>query len=88
MKKIKRGRKISRSKYSRCESIHIEKSIVEATNDNMVIENVDAVVDMKASEVGGLMMTITKDEKYHQEVVGEELQNQGTISHSSNATIE
>jgi hypothetical protein len=51
-----------------------------------VIENVDAVVDMDADEVGGLMMTTTKEEKFHQEDMGEELQNQGTISHESNVT--
>jgi hypothetical protein len=61
--------------------------MVEATKDEVVIENVDAVVDMDADEVGGLMMTTTMEEKFHQEVVGEELQSQGTISHESNATI-
>jgi hypothetical protein len=61
--------------------------MVGATKDRVVIENVDAVVVMDADEVGGLMMTTTKEEKFHQEVVGEELQNQGTISHESNATI-
>ena len=43
-------------------------------------------MDMNADEVGSLMMTATKEKKFHQEVVGEELQNQGTISHESNAT--
>jgi hypothetical protein len=60
--------------------------MVGATKDGVVIENVDAVVVMDADEVGGLMMTITKEEKFHQEVVGEELQNQGMISHELNAT--
>jgi hypothetical protein len=87
MKKRKRRRKISRSKYSRHESIHLEKSMVEATKDEVTIEDVDVVVDMEADEDGGLMMTTTKEEKSHQEVMGEDLQNQGTISHGSNATI-
>jgi hypothetical protein len=60
--------------------------MVGATKDEVVIENVDAVVVMDADEVGGLMMTITKEEKFHQEAVGEELQNQGMISHELNAT--
>ncbi|MCI33614.1 hypothetical protein A2U01_0054831 [Trifolium medium] len=61
--------------------------MVGATKDEVALENVDVVVDMEADEVGGLMMTTTKEEKSHQEVVGEDLQNQGTISHGLNAII-
>lgn len=55
-----------------------------ATQDGVSIENMD--VDMEGGEVGGLMMTIIKEEKSHKEVVREELQNQCMIIHMSNAT--
>ncbi|MCI36854.1 hypothetical protein A2U01_0058077 [Trifolium medium] len=48
--------------------------MVEATKDEVAVENVDAVVE--ADDVGGLMMTTTKEDKSHQEVVAEELRNQ------------
>ncbi|CAJ2640870.1 unnamed protein product [Trifolium pratense] len=50
--------------------------MVGATKDEVALENVDVAVDIEADEVGGLMMTTTKEEKSHQEVVGEDLQNQ------------
>lgn len=76
MKKIKRY--ILRSKCLISELNHSKKGMVEATKDNVVNENVDVV--------GGLMITTIKKEKYHQQVVGEELQKQGMISYKSNDT--
>lgn len=60
MKKIKRKSNISRKKYSRRESIHLEKSMVEGTKDEVAIENMDAIMDTEEDEVGCLMMKINK----------------------------
>lgn len=86
MKKRKRRNKTSRSKYSRRELIRLEMSTIKAKRDEVAVENVDVAAVMDMDEVGGPMMTTIKEEKAHLEVVGEELQNQGMISHESNAT--
>ncbi|CAA7045432.1 unnamed protein product [Microthlaspi erraticum] len=87
-KKKKKEDIAEKTKYSRCVSIMIKKKVVETIQDKAGVKHEDEVEDMETDEVGDQMKTApTKEETIHQEAMEEEVQNQGTISQASNATI-